>query len=126
MKKLRQNGFVLILVITAMAAIGAQMFALTGVSNTMLSQSDTAYLHACERNLVASGLGWAERNIKNESREIFDRTIELDVTYMDIRGSTLAVTIGTPKNKEVVARIDTSCSRGRRTLRHKGKYRIEL
>ena len=102
------------------------MFALTGVSNTMMSQSDTAYLHACERNLRASGLAWAERNIKNESREIFDRTIELDVTYMDIRGLTLAVTIGTPKNKEVEVLINSSVSRGRRTLRHKDKYRIEL
>ncbi len=65
MKQLRQNGFVLILVITAIAAIGAEMFVLTGGANTMLFQSDTAYLQAVERTLVAIGLAWAKRNTKN-------------------------------------------------------------
>ena len=122
----RQNGFVLILVITAIAAIGAEMFVLTGGANTMLFQSDTAFLRAVERNLAASGLAWAKRNIRNESREIFNRTIELDVSNMDIRNSTLTVTTGIPAAKKVEVQINTSCSRGRQTIRHNGKYRVEL
>ena len=126
MKQLRQNGFVLILVITAIAAVGAEMFVLTGGANTMLFQSDTAYLQAVKRNLAASGLAWTERNIKNESKEIFNRTIELNVSSMDIRNSTLTVTIGIPRDKGAEVQINTSCSRGRQTIRHKGKYRVEL
>ena len=113
----------LILVITAIAAIGAEMLVLAGSANTMLFQSDTAYLQAVERNLVASGLAWAKRNTKNESKEIFNRTIELDVSNMDIRNSTLTVTIGIPSDKGAEVQIETSCNRHRRTLRGLQKMR---
>jgi len=126
MKKLRQNGFVLVLVITAIAVVGAEMFVLTGMANTILFQSDIAYLEVVERNLVASGLAWASRNIKNQSKETFNKTIELDVTDMNIRRSTLAVIIAMPKDKQAEVQIDTSCGRGRRTLSHSDKYHIEL
>ncbi len=86
MKKPRQKGFVLILVITAMAVIGLEMYVLTGGANTMLFQSDTAYLKACKRNLVTSGLAWAKQNIRNNNRETFEKTVELDVSKMNIRG----------------------------------------
>lgn len=125
MKNLRQNGFVLVLVITVIAVVGAEMFVLTGMANTILFQSDIAYLEGVERNLVASGLAWASRNIKNQSKETFNKTIELDVTDMNIRRSTLAVIIAMPKDKEAEVQIDTSCGRGRHTLRHSNKYHIE-
>ena len=126
MKNLRQNGFVLVLVITVIAVVGAEMFVLTGMANTILFQSDIAYLEVVERNLVASGLAWASRNIKNQSKETFNKTIELDVTDMDIRRSTLAVIIAMPKDKEAEVQIDASCGHGRRTLSHSNKYHIEL
>jgi len=139
MKKARQKGFVLILVITAMAVIGLEMYVLTGGANTMLFQSDTAYLKACERNLVTSGLAWAKQNIRNNSRENFEKTVELDVSKMPgnagfrlkpavggIRGSTLIVTISMPTGEEPQAQINTRVSRGRRTFRGDGKYKIRL
>jgi len=102
------------------------MLVLTAGANTMLFQSDTAYLQACQRNLVASGLAWAKQQIKSQSKETFDRTIKLDVTDMDIRGSALAVLIRIPADKEPEVQINASCSRARRTFRHDDKYRIEL
>ena len=126
MKKLRQNGFVLVLVITAIALIGAEMFVLTGMANTILFQSDIAYLEVVERNLVASGLAWASRNIKNQSKETFNKTVELDVTDMEIRRSTLAVIIAMPKDKQAEVRIDASCGHSRHTFRHSDKYHIGL
>ncbi|MHC4558832.1 MAG: hypothetical protein ACYTFW_20260 [Planctomycetota bacterium] len=126
MKEQRQNGFVLILIITAVAVIGIDMFVLAGIANTMQFQSNTAYLQACERNLVASGLVWAKQNIQNISRETFDETIELDVTEMDIRDASLDVTVKFATDEEPEVHINTSCSRGRQTLKGGGKYRIEL
>ena len=126
MKNLRQNGFVLVLVITVIAVVGAEMFVLTGMANTILFQSDIAYLEVVERNLVASGLAWASRNIKNQSKETFNKTIELDVTDMNIRRSTLAVIIAMPKDKQAEVQIDTSCGHSRHTLSHSDKYHIEL
>ena len=63
MKKLRRNGFVLILVVVIIAAFGLEMFVLAGASNTILFQSDSAYLNAVEHNLMESGLAWAKKNI---------------------------------------------------------------
>ena len=59
MKATGQNGFVMILVIMALAAIGVVMFVLTDDANTMIFESDTAYLRATQRNLTASALAWA-------------------------------------------------------------------
>jgi len=123
MRNLREDGFALVLVIVAITLVGLEMFVLTGGSNTMLFQSNTAYLQACERNLVSSGLAWARRNTKGERTS--GTTIDLDVAAMNVRGATLSVTIGTPRDKEADVQINTSCSRGRLTLRHNDKYRIE-
>lgn len=116
----------LILVIVAIAVIGFQMFALSDIANTMQFQSNTAYLKACERNLLASGLAWARENTRNKSSEVFDKTIQLDVSKLNIRASALDVTISIASDEEAEVQINTSCSRGRQTLRETGTYRIEF
>ena len=126
MKKPRQKGFALVLVITAMAIIGLEMHVLTSGANTMLFQADTAYLEACKRNLITSGLAWAKRNIRNNNKETFEKAVELDVSKMNIRGSSLIVTISIPTDKEPQAQINVSCSRGRRTFRDDDKHKIRL
>ena len=126
MRKIRQNGFNLILVITAMAVIAILMFVLAGIANTMQFQSHTAYLQACERNLASSGLAWARQNVQNISGETPGKMIQLDVTEMDIRGSVLEVMIDAPAGRQPEVRIKTSCSRGRQTLRHDAAYKIGL
>ena len=126
MKKVRQNGFVMLFVITVLALISAVTYVLASGANIMLFQSDTAYLEACERNLMASGLSWAKCNIRAESRELFDKAVKLDVTNMNIRDAALSVTIGVPKDNEIEFQINVSCSRGRRTFRSSDTYRIRL
>ena len=121
-----RNGFVLILVITAMAVIGIEMFALAGVANTMQFQSHTAYLQACRRNLTASGLAWARQNTPNKAGESALQAIKLDIGEMNIRGSDLDLTISRPSDEEAEVLIRTSCSRGRQTLRGENKYKISL
>ena len=116
----------LILVIVAIAVIAIQMSVLADIANTMQFQSQTAYLKACERNLLASGLVWAKENTRKKSSEISDKTIQLDVSKLNIRDSALNVTIKIASDEEAEVQIDTSCSRSRQTLREKGKYRIEL
>jgi len=124
MKEIRQNGFALILVIVVIALIGVVVFLLTEDANTIVFQSDMAYLEAVERNLIASGLAWAKQNIKNGSKDICHKDIALDVTGLNIRVATLSVVIGTPTDNRV--EVSTSCSRGRRTFRHNDKYKIRI
>jgi hypothetical protein len=125
MKAPNRNGFVLVVVVTAMAIIGIEMYALAGIANTMQFQSNTAYLRACERNLLASGLAWAGQNIPDQTGESSTKTIQLDVSEMNIRASALDVTIRVQSEKEADVRVNTSCTRGRQTLRGEGQYRIE-
>lgn len=121
----REDGFVLVLVIVMIALIGVVLFVLTEGTKTMLFQSDTAYLQALERDLTVSGLAWAKQKLRDEHREAFNKTVELDLGDMNIRGSTLSVTIGSPTDKEAEVQIDTSCTRGRRSLRRANKYKIQ-
>jgi len=125
MKKTRQKGFVLILVIVAVAVIGIQMAVLGDMANTMQFQSNAAYLTACQRNLLASGLVWARENTKSKSSDVFDRTIQLDVSKLNIRDSALDIIMSIASDEEVEAQINTSCSRGRQTLKGTGKYEIK-
>ena len=124
MKKTRQNGFILILVIVSIALIGAVMFVLTDDSNTMLFQSDRAYLRAVQRNLVASGLAWARHSVKTQRMETFNKPVELDITNLNSRGSALTVTIDAAADRKPQVQIDASCTRARCTLTSRDKYQI--
>jgi len=124
MKKRPDKGFVLILVVMLIALIGIIVSLLTEASNTMLFQANKTYIQACERNIIASGLAWSKINIKKDSRDITDKTIELDVTEMNIRGSSLAVNLSSQAETRPQVRIRTSCSRGRQTLTDDRTYTI--
>lgn len=126
MKKIRQNGFVSVLVITTIALIGVEILVLTAGSNAILFQSNAAYLDACERNLVASGLAWVEQNVKNENIKSFNETVELNTADMNIRKSTLSVTIARPADKQAEVQINASYGWGRQILKLNDKYQIEL
>ena len=126
MKQTRQKGFALVLVIVALAIIGLEMHALSSGANTMLYQSNRAYLEACKRNLISSGQAWAKQNIRNNNIDSFEKTIELDVDKLNIKDSSITVTITVPTNEEPQAQINTSCSRGRQTSKSDKKYQIRL
>jgi len=126
MEKIRQSGFVLLLVIMIIAVVSIEMFVLAGGSNTMLYHADTAYLEAVQQNLIASGLAWAEQKVKSQAQQTAGKTVELDISSMKVRDATLRVTILAPPGTEPQVRIDTFCSRARRSLRHTGKYKLKL
>lgn len=126
MKKTRQKGFVLALVIMVVAIIGIEMFVLAGIANTMQFQSQRAYLQACERNLLASGLAWARQNLPDKAGESSAKTVQLNVSEMSIRAAALDVTIRVGEEKEADVLVNTSCSRGRQTLKTSGTYKIGI
>ena len=124
MKNSKNKGFVLILVIMLIGLIGIIVSVLTEASNTMVFQSNKTYLRACERNLIASGLAWSKINLQKESGDIPGKMIELDVTEMNIRGSSLTINPGSPAETRPQVQIRTSCSRGRQTLTGDRTYTI--
>jgi hypothetical protein len=126
MKQLRNRGFVLLFVIVAIALIGVITIVLTAGSDTMMFQADTAYLQATECNLMASGSAWARLNVRGKSPDSFNRTVSLDLTNMNIRGSSLTIAVGAPTDNRVEVQINTSCTRGRRTQVHAKKSTLQL
>lgn len=126
MKKVKANGFVLLLVILALAVVAVEMFVLTNISATMQFQSHSVYLRACERNLLASGLAWVRQNIPNKSGQTAGERIKLDVSEMNILNSALDVTISMPSDSEAEVSISSSCSRGRQTRKGGSTFRINL
>ena len=124
MKNEKNKGFTLMLVVMLIALIGIVVSLLTEASNTMIFQSNKTYLQACERNLIASGLAWSKINIKKESGDISGKVIELDVTELNIHGSSLNVNLSSPVETRPEVRIRTSCSRGRQTLTSDNTYII--
>jgi hypothetical protein len=126
MTKPKNNGIVLILVIVAMAIIGLEMHVLSSGSNTMLYQSNRAYLKACKRNLITSGQAWSKRNIQNNNTETFEKSVDLDTAKLNIKDSSLIVTISLPTDKEPQAQINVSCTRSRRTIKSDKIYQIKL
>ncbi len=126
MRNERENGFVLVLVIMAIALVGVMTFALTRDTQTMLFQSNMAYLRAVERNLATSGLLWAKQNLKEQSRQTFNEAVELDIGYMNIKEATLSVTVSSPTDRGAEVKVETSCSRGKRSLGNANTYKIRL
>ena len=123
-KKVRQNGFVMLVVIAALSLVGFEMFVLARSSNTIVFQTNSAYVESCEQNLVASGLAWAKMNVESENQTSLNKTIELTLSDMNIQRAALSVFVQRAENKPAEVQINTSCSRGRQTLRHKKKYGI--
>ncbi|MHC4155878.1 MAG: hypothetical protein ACYST6_13270 [Planctomycetota bacterium] len=121
----RRKGFVLVLVVLIIAVMGAEMFVLSGISNRMLFDANNAQLEAIERNLTAAGLAWA-RYAGTQNTEAFGRTVELDVASMGVSGAALSVTLGVPKDKTVQVQVNTTCSRGPRTLTRTHSYLVNL
>lgn len=119
-----QSGFVLVFVIVAMILIGVEMYVLAGMANTMQYQSHRTYLKACERNLLASGLAWAREYAQKIPGESSGQMIELDVSGLDILGSSLDVTFSAGGDVPE-ARIQTTCSRGRQTLKSDNTYKLK-
>ncbi len=120
MKTISEKGFVIMLVIILMALIGIALLYLSSASNTMMLQANNAYLKACKRNLITSGLAWAKINSQN-----FDKIIDLDVADMNILNSSLHVTIKSQKDKLQEVQISASCSSGRLKMASDDTFKIE-
>ena len=108
-----------------MALAGTAMLFLSSASNTLMFETNNAYLRACQRNLITSGLAWAKTNIQKESSQSLDKMIELDVTDLNILNASLDVSISRPADEQANVRLITSCSRGRLNLKIDNIYKIE-
>lgn len=122
----REPGFVLIYVVTALALVGVAMSVLGGTTDTMLFQTDTALLEAVERDLVASGLAWAREQLSRRREAAVGEVFEPDTTAFGATTSRLRVTITNVGQDVALVRLETACTKGRRTLTNAHHYEVPI
>ena len=121
----RERGFILLFVIMALIVVGIATLVLTDGANTMLFHADRAYLHAVERNLIASGLAWAGE--KAAGRDVpIGEPVHLDVTAVGCREARLAVQFLEVHSGKAAVRIATFCRKGRCVLDTSRNFRIAI
>ena len=126
MRQTNRNGYVIILAVTAIALVGAALFVLAGLANSLLFDANQACLEACNRNLAASALAWAQHNRNKITASSKTEQIQLDVSYLDIPDGDLRITLLEPKEKSPRLQIDTECSREGMKLKRSDSYLITL
>ena len=113
----------MLFVIVILALIGMYMVVLTSDANIFLFQADRAYLEACQQNLTASGLNWANKNVGTSKTAI--GPIELDTSDMGIKNAVLRVKFAAGEKGKSQVEINTSCSKARQRLSSVKKFTLK-
>ena len=126
MKKQKQSGFVLVLIIVFISLFGLLMIAMSGMSKTMMYESIDAKLQVANKNLVSSALAWAKQNIKNMSLNQEPLTVQLDVSDLEVSQATCQITFyKLDDDTDIEVEIDTTCNSGRHHLKRKARFILE-
>ncbi len=119
----KRNAFALVLVLAILTLIGFYMVVLAADANTILFQTNQAYLHACRQNLAASGLAWAQANMHGGDAP--GQAIKLDTSAMNIRRAELAISIHPAEKGQVLVEVNTRCAAGRQNLNTTESFNID-
>jgi hypothetical protein len=118
-KRVKKQGFAMILLIFFISMIGIETVTLSGISGTMAFETNQTYLQACRENLIVSGLAWAKENAdKAETNEATD----LDITSLGLRNAELRVTVNITGTGRREANVTALCSVARQRLRTDNTY----
>ena len=124
MKQAQRNGYAIILAVAAVALVGAAVFVLADTSDTLMFDSDLAYLQACNQNLSASALAWARQNQDKLRDSGRSEGIQLDVERLGIAAGNLNVAPLKAREKGLSVQIDTQCGRNKMKLERTCNYLV--
>ena len=118
------HGFVLILAIVAVGLVAASLLILAGLANAILFDANQEYLQACNRNLTASALAWAQHNRDKISDASGTGKIELDVSCLNVTDGYLHITLLEPQKRAARLQISTECRREAMKLKRSDIYSL--
>ncbi len=124
MRQLQRNGYVIILSVVAIALVGAALLILAGLANSLLFDANQAHVQACNRNLVASALAWAQHNRDRISDSSETERIQLDIHQLNIPDGDLRITLLEPRKESPKLQIHTECRREAMKLKRSDIYLI--
>ena len=124
MRRVKQNGFILIIVVFILSLVGLAIILLSSSSAIMAFGSSTATLEADTGNLMASSLAWAQQN-KDKLLELGENTsMQLDISSLGIRKAACEIAVKKIEDLALEIEISISCIRGKRRLVRNAGYII--
>ena len=111
MKHSTRGGFMLILAVVGVGLVAAAMLILAGLAHSLIFDANQGYLEACNRNLTASALAWAQQNRDKIRDSQEDEPIELDISGLDTADGNLQITVLEPRKRtpRLQINIEYSC-----------------
>jgi len=119
MKPAKQNGYVILAALICVALVGSAVVILGGICNSLLFESQHAYVEAADRNLTASALEWVRQNPAKATEKT-----RLDVETLDVVGGSLSVMVLSESRSAAKVRIGIQCRRGRMALKRSHTYLV--
>ena len=124
MKKVRNNGFIIIAVIAILAFMPLAVNILTSSTRTMLTETTAATMEAQNRNILKSATAWARFNADKLAENKKGHTILLDTAGLGAKDATCSITIIGADDRGIEVEITVLCSQGRRRLKRTVKHTI--
>jgi len=120
MNRTRRSGIALILVISLIGLVGVTLAHLAQSCRAMLDGTDREYLRVVERNLIASGLAWAQRQDAGEQAD----TLILDANEIGGAKARLGVRIEHRGAGPALAHLQVSLARGAEVVERARVFQI--
>lgn len=122
MKKVKNNGFIIIAVIAILAFMPLAVNILTISTRTMLTETTAATMEAQNRNILKSAAAWIRFNADKLTENKKGHTILLDTAGLGAKDATCSITIIGADDRGIEVEITVLYSQGRRrfkrTVRH--------
>ena len=116
MRRVKQNGFILIIVVFILSLVGLAMILLSSSSTIMAFGSSTAALEANCQNIMVSSMTWAEQNRERLLQLGQDATVQLDISSLGISRSACQIAVKKIEDRGLEIEITVSCIQGKRRL----------
>ena len=124
MKRTRDGGFILIMVVALMPLIAMALVVLSTGLKTLMLESSRAGIEAQSRDLAASALAWARLNAKDMSRQEGSFTVQLDTSALAMDRSICHVTVTRFEDGSAEVLVSTTCKLGGRQLKRDVRARL--
>ena len=121
MRRRRQSGVVLLVVLALVALSGAALALLAHSARTMQLAAAEASLEARLDCLLASGRAWARQQLARPGGAK-PGTFALDAAALKVPGATLTVTVAAKPPAAAAVRIRAACRHGHRTITRERLY----
>lgn len=123
-KKIKQDGFLLLIVIAMLPLVAMVVYMLSGSLKVMAFDTITALLEAQSRNVITSAKAWSEHNAEKLLRQESDYRIKLSIPNPPPISSTCDIIIIDVRDEVAKIEVKTVCTYGNRKLKKNIKFSL--